>query len=78
MLLAQGVCATILDFARPQIGILASIWEWRIDRSTHVHLWRRLGIAQRPTNQARGVGCSLYSGHVKLSRANLRMLEATQ
>ena len=31
MLLAQGGCATILDFARHEVGFLASIWEWRID-----------------------------------------------
>ena len=59
-------------------GILASIWEWRVDRSLHIHLCGRFGNAQRPANQARGVGCSHYSGHVKLSWANLGVLEATQ
>ena len=72
----SGVCATILDFARHEVGFLASIWEWRIDRSLHIHLLGRLGNAQRPANQARGVGCSHCSGCVKLSWANLGMLEA--
>ena len=78
MFLAQGVGATILDFARHEVGFLASIWEWRIDRSLYIHLWGRLGNAQRSAGQARGMLRSYYSGYVELSWANLGTLEATR
>ena len=74
----RGGCATILDFARHEVGFLAKIWKWRIDRSLYLHLWRRLGNAQRPADQARGVVCGHYSGYVKLSWANLERLETPQ
>ena len=35
---AQGPGSTILDFARHEVGFLASLWEWRIDRSLYIHL----------------------------------------
>ena len=73
-----GGCATILDFARHEVGFLASIWEWRIDRSLLIHLWGRLGNAQRSANQARGVVRGHYSGYVKLSWANPGYLETAQ
>ena len=65
MFLAQGGCATILDFARHEVGFLASIWEWRIDRRLYLHLWGRLGNAQRSANQARGMVRGHYSGYVE-------------
>ena len=74
----RGAGATILEFARHEVGFLASIWEWRINRSLYIHLWGRLGNAQRPANQARGLGCNHYPGFVKLSWANPGMLEAAQ
>ena len=72
------VCATILDFARHEVGFLASIWEWRIDRSLLIHLWGRLGNAQRSANQARGMARRRYSGYVELSWANPGYLETAQ
>ena len=78
MFLAQGSCAKILDFARHEVGFLATIWKWRIDRRLHLHLWRRFGDAQRPAGQARGVIRGRYSGYVKLSWANLEHLETSQ
>ena len=35
----SGGYATILDFARHEVGVLASIWEWRVDRSLLIYLW---------------------------------------
>ena len=74
----SGGGATLLDVARHKSWNLATIWKWRIGRSLYIHLWRRPGNAQRPTSQARGMGCSHHPGHVKLSRKNLGMLEAAQ
>ena len=73
-----GGRATILDFARHEVGSLASIWEWRIDRSLYLHLWGRLGNAQRCADQARGMVRGHYSGYVKLSWANLEHMETPQ
>ena len=70
MFLAQGAGATILDSARHEVGFLASIWEWRTNRSLYIHLWGRLGNAQRPADQARGMVRSYHPGYVKLSWAN--------
>ena len=66
LFLAQGSCATILDFATHEVGFLATIWKWRIDRSLYLHLWGRLGDAQRSANQARGMVRGHCSGYVKL------------
>ena len=49
-----------------------------VDRSLYIHLWGRLANAQRSADQARGMVRSYYSGYVKLSWANLGVLEATQ
>ena len=78
MFLAQGAGATILDFARHEVGFLASIWEWRIDLSLYIRLWGRLGNAQRSANQAPKMVCSHCSGYVKLSWANPGKLEIAQ
>ena len=61
-----------------EVRFLASIWEWRIDRSLYLHLWGRLGNAQRSADQARGMVCGHYSGYVKLSWTNLGHLETPQ
>ena len=78
MRLTQGAGATILDMVRHEVGFLASIWKWRIDRSLYIHLWGRLGNAQRSADQARGMVRGHYSGHVQLSWANPGYLETPQ
>ena len=47
-------------------------------RSLYLHLWGRLGNAQRSANQARGMVRGHYSGYVKLSWTNLGHLETPQ
>ena len=61
-----------------KLGFWRQFWERRIDRSLYIHLWRRLGNAQRPADQARGMVCSHYLGRVKLSWANTGVQETAQ
>ena len=49
----RGVVPRSWTLQDTKLGFLASIWEWRIDRSLYLHLWGRLGNAQRSANQAR-------------------------
>ena len=74
----RGVVPRSWTLQDTKLGFLASIWEWRIDRSLLIHLWGRLGNAQRSANQARGMVRGHYSGYVELSWANPGYLETAQ
>ena len=74
----RGVVPRSWTLQDTKLGFWRQFGKWRADRSLYLHLWRRLGNAQRSADQARGVVRGNYSGYVKLSWANLEHMETPQ